>query len=105
MATHACVSQVRDEDPHEKVHAFFGGDMMSGPPAPIDPIFWFHHAYFDRIRVSWQVRRACMHACVHVAPTHTARATAAAHARTPRHATRLPRPSVVCDDRKQKIES
>jgi len=63
MATHACVSQVRDEDPHEKVHAFFGGDMMSGPPAPIDPIFWFHHAYFDRIRVSWQVRRACMRAC------------------------------------------
>ena len=52
------MSQVRDEDPHEKVHQFFGGDMMSGPPAPIDPIFWFHHAYFDRIRVSWQVRRA-----------------------------------------------
>ena len=40
-------------NPHAYVHRFFGGDMMTGPPAVIDPVFFFHHAYFDRMRYSW----------------------------------------------------
>tara|TARA_B110001452_G_scaffold241678_1_gene223996 strand:+ start:58 stop:351 length:294 start_codon:yes stop_codon:yes gene_type:complete len=40
-------------NPHAYVHRFFGGDMMTGPPAVVDPIFFFHHAYFDRMRYSW----------------------------------------------------
>ena len=37
---------------HNAVHTALGGEML-GANAPLDPIFWLHHANLDRIWASW----------------------------------------------------
>lgn len=38
---------------HGGTHNAVGGDM-AGPSSPIDPLFWLHHAFMDKIWADWQ---------------------------------------------------
>lgn len=44
-----------EDGPHASVHLFVGGNMASFA-SPDDPLFWFHHAFVDKI---WMVRQLC----------------------------------------------
>jgi tyrosinase len=53
-----------ENNPHNLVHVFVGGDAPSGPTyglmsdpgiAALDPIFYFHHANIDRMWAAWNV--------------------------------------------------
>jgi tyrosinase len=39
---------------HNEVHVWVGGTMASVPTAPVDPMFWMHHANCDRLWDEWQ---------------------------------------------------
>jgi tyrosinase len=41
-----------EQGPHNYIHAFVGGSM-SGFASPLDPIFWPHHSYLDRLWQQW----------------------------------------------------
>ena len=41
--------------PHNHIHTFVGGQMANFM-APVDPIFWIHHANVDRLWESWNRR-------------------------------------------------
>jgi hypothetical protein len=42
------------EGSHSIPHIAVGGDMGSVPLSPIDPLFWSHHAFIDKIYFDWQ---------------------------------------------------
>jgi tyrosinase len=47
--------------PHATVHGEVGGEggfMSDFPTAPLDPIFWLHHANIDRMWVAWLAQAA-----------------------------------------------
>lgn len=39
---------------HAEVHRWIGGDMVSGPNSPNDPVFFLHHCNVDRLWAIWQ---------------------------------------------------
>jgi tyrosinase len=39
---------------HAEVHNWIGGDMISGPFSPNDPVFFLHHCNVDRLWAIWQ---------------------------------------------------
>lgn len=49
-----------EEGPHAAVHSIIGGDEklghMSSWRSPLDPIFWLHHAFIDKLFYTWQQR-------------------------------------------------
>ena len=42
-----------EEGPHNRVHLWVGGNMVSGA-SPNDPVFFLHHAMVDRLWARWQ---------------------------------------------------
>lgn len=44
------------ERPHNHVHRQIGGVMADPDTAALDPVFWVHHAFIDRVWAEWQVR-------------------------------------------------
>jgi tyrosinase len=42
-----------EQGPHNYVHGFVGGSM-SGFGSPLDPIFWAHHSFLDRLWQRWR---------------------------------------------------
>jgi tyrosinase len=43
-----------EREPHNYIHNFIGGDMPKAERAPLDPIFWLHHANVDRLWTEWE---------------------------------------------------
>jgi tyrosinase len=43
------------EAPHNYVHGTIGGDMGFPDTAALDPVFWVHHAFIDRVWAEWQL--------------------------------------------------
>ncbi len=39
--------------PHDEVHGLLGGWMGAFQTAPLDPVFWLHHANIDRLWEAW----------------------------------------------------
>lgn len=50
--------------PHESIHSAIGDWMRFSSKAPLDPLFWLHHANIDRLWVVWRRRRS-----IHTDPT------------------------------------
>lgn len=44
-----------ENGPHNFVHRWVGGDMVSGG-SPYDPIFWLHHCNIDRLWSEWALK-------------------------------------------------
>ena len=42
-----------EDQPHNYIHRFVGGDMAVPDTAARDPIFWLHHANVDRLWTRW----------------------------------------------------
>src|SRR5205807_6075343 len=47
-----------EEQLHDSVHGWVGGDMGIIATAAYDPIFWAHHTMVDRLWSLWQSRHA-----------------------------------------------
>lgn len=53
-STYTLFTRNLEDDPHNQVHGWVGGDMNDVNVSPGDPVFWLHHANIDRIWSMWQ---------------------------------------------------
>jgi len=49
-------SDALEDNFHDRVHGWCGGDMSDVTTAGYDPVFWAHHCNVDRIWSIWQLR-------------------------------------------------
>ena len=48
---------------HNKVHDWVGGTMANLMKSPKDPLFWFHHAYCDKLFERWTIEYGVQAVC------------------------------------------